>query len=128
RGRANGVDAWFRHGGALAVATNEPHEGAWEGSMEAARALGVEDEFQILTAGEVQQRCASPRFGSGGLIAAAATLPPAARGGGSGARVVENGIRFFERTTVTRPGMGARVTAETPGGSVRAADAVVGLG
>src|SRR4029453_16369706 len=42
--------------------------------------------------------------------------------------LIENGVRIFERTTVTRLGMGARVTAETPGGSVRAGDAVVGLG
>ena len=72
--RANGVDAWFRHGGDLAVATNDQHEGAWEGSLEAARALGVEDEYQLLSAGEVQDRCASPRFGSGVLIADAATV------------------------------------------------------
>ncbi len=126
--RANGVDAWFRHGGDLAVATNERHEGAWEGSLEAARALGVEDEYQILTAGEVQGRCASPRFGSGVLIADAATVHPARLARGLRRLLIENGVRIFERTTVTRLGMGARVTAETPGGSVRAADAVVGLG
>ena len=83
--RANGVDAWFRHGGDLAVATNDRHEGAWEGSLEAARALGVEDEYQILSAGEVQQRCASPRFGSGVLIADAATVHPARLAEASGA-------------------------------------------
>ena len=126
--RANGVDAWFRHGGDLAVATNDRHEGAWEGSLEAARALGVEDEYQILTAGEVQQRCASPRFGSGVLIADAATVHPARLARGLRRLLIENGVRIFERTTVTRLGMGARVTAETPNGSVRAADAVVGLG
>ena len=126
--RANGVDAWFRHGGDLAVATNERHEGAWEGSLEAARALSVEDEFQILTAGEVQHRCASPRFGSGVLIADAATVHPARLARGLRRLLIENGVRIFERTTVTRLGMGARVTAETPSGSVRAGDAVVGLG
>ena len=58
--RANGVDAWFRHGGDLAVATNPKQEGGWGGSLEAAAALGVEDEFQVLSPDEVQKRCASP--------------------------------------------------------------------
>ena len=42
------------------------------GTLEAARALGFEDEYQLLSAGEVQERCGSPRFGSGVLIADAA--------------------------------------------------------
>ena len=126
--RANGVDAWFRHGGDLAVATNEKHEGAWEGSLEAARALGVEDEYQLLSAGEVQQRCASPRFGSGVLIADAGTVHPARLARGLRRLLLESGVRIFEHTTVTRLGMGRPVVAETPNGTVRAGDAVIGLG
>ena len=88
----------------------------------------MEDEYQLLSAGEVRQRCASPRFGSGMLIPDAATVHPARLARGLRRRLLEHGVRIYERTTVTRLGMGTRVVAETPGGEVRAGDAVIGLG
>jgi glycine/D-amino acid oxidase-like deaminating enzyme len=42
--------------------------------------------------------------------------------------LLEAGVRIFEHTTVTRLGMGRPVVAETPDGTVRAGDAVIGLG
>jgi glycine/D-amino acid oxidase-like deaminating enzyme len=126
--RANGIDAWFRHGGDLAVATNPKHEGGWHGQIEAARALGVEDEYQVLSPDEVHKRCASPRFGGGVLIADAATVHPARLARGLRRRLIEDGVRIFEHTTVTRLGMGKTVAAETASGTVRAAVAVIALG
>ena len=70
-------------------------------------------------ADEVQERCASPRFGSGVLIHDAATVHPARLARGLRRVLIEHGVRIYERTTVTRLGMGRRRSAETPGGSVR---------
>ncbi|MEX2420255.1 MAG: FAD-dependent oxidoreductase [Actinomycetota bacterium] len=125
---ANGVDAWFRHGGDLAVATNPAHEGAWDGTLEAARELGVEGEYQLLSTAEVQERCASPRFGGGLLIHDAATLHPARLARGLRRVLLDKGVRIHEHTTVTRLGMGTPVIAETANGTVRAGAAVIGLG
>ena len=55
---ANGVDAWFRHGGDLAVATAPRHEGSWHRMLETARELGVESEYEELskTCGDARRR------------------------------------------------------------------------
>jgi glycine/D-amino acid oxidase-like deaminating enzyme len=125
---SNGVDAWFRHGGDLAVATNPAQAGAWEGSLEAARALGVEAKYEVLSPEQVQARCASPRFGGGMLIADAATVHPARLARGLRRVLIEKGVRIHERTRVRRLGMGRPAIADTPNGTVRAAEAVIGLG
>ena len=52
---ANDVDAWFRMGGDLAVATAPAHAGGWRRTLEAAARLGVGDEYQELTADEVRR-------------------------------------------------------------------------
>src|SRR6266540_4939894 len=63
----HGVDAWFQHGGGLAVATSPASEGRWQSTIEAGRQLGVEDKYQVLTPEEVRKRCESPMFGGGML-------------------------------------------------------------
>jgi glycine/D-amino acid oxidase-like deaminating enzyme len=125
---AYGVDAWFTRGGDLAVATSPSAEGRWEGTVEAARKLGVEDEYQALTAEEVQERCASPAFGGGMLIADAANVQPARLARGLRRVLIERGVRIHEGTPVTRFRASRPVIAETPAGSVRAGEAVIGLG
>ncbi len=125
---ANGVDAWFHRGGDLAVATNPRHEGGWDRTLDAARALGVESEYRLLDADEVRGRCASPRFGGGLLIHDGGTVHPARLARGLRRLLLERGVRIHERTTVTRLGLGAPAVAETPGGTVRAGEAVIGLG
>lgn len=124
----HGVDAWFRHSGDLAVATNPTHEGHWAGLIETAARLGVEDEYLLLTPDEVQDRCASPAFGSGMLIPDAANLQPARLARGLRRVLIEAGVRIHEGTTVTRFRASDPAVAETPDGTVRAGCAVVGLG
>jgi len=125
---ANGVDAWFTQGGDLAVATSAEAEGRWEGTIAGARALGVEDEYQVLTPEEVQKRCASPAFGGGMLIADAANVQPARLARGLRNALIRRAVRIFEDTPVTRFRASKPAIAETPGGSVRAGEAVIGLG
>ncbi len=124
----HGVDAWFTRGGDLAVATSPSAEGRWEGTIEAARRLGVEDEYRALTPEQVQERCASPAFGGGMLIADAANVQPARLARGLRNVLVERGVRIFEGTPVTRFRASRPAVAETAGGTVRAGEAVVGLG
>ena len=62
------------------------------------------------------------------LIADAATVHPARLARGLRRLLLQAGVRIFEHTTVTRLGMGRPVVAETPDGTVRAGDAVIGRG
>src|SRR5438128_2165405 len=52
----NGVDAWFRYGGDLAVTTNPEHEGRWNSTIEAAARLGAADRFEVLSPEQVHAR------------------------------------------------------------------------
>ncbi len=124
----HGVNAWFRHGGGLGVATNSAHEHGSEALFETAARLGLQEEFAALSAAEVRERCASPRFGSAVLIHDAATVHPARLARGLRRVLLERGVRIFEGSPVTRFKAGPPAVAETPRGSVRAGEAVIALG
>jgi glycine/D-amino acid oxidase-like deaminating enzyme len=124
----NGVDAWFRHAGDLAVATNASHEERVGGLLETAARLGVEGEYAVLSREKVRGRCDSPAFGRGLLIHDAANLQPARLARGLRRALIECGVRIHERTPVTRFRTSQPAVAETSGGVVRAREGVVGLG
>ena len=124
----NGVDAWFRYGGDLAVTTNPEHEGRWNSTIEAAARLGAADRFEVLSPEQVHARCGSPLFGSGVFQRDAATIHPARLARGLRRVLLERGVRIFEGTPVTRFGSGRPVIAQTPRGEVRAGEAVIALG
>lgn len=125
---ANGVDAWFRHTGVLAVATNASAEGRWQGTLEAARRLGLQDEYRALTDAQVREICDSPVFRDGLLIPDGANVQPARLARGLRRALIERGVRIFEDTPVLRFRASKPVVAETPAGEVRAGEAVIGLG
>jgi glycine/D-amino acid oxidase-like deaminating enzyme len=125
---ANGVDAWFRKGGDLAVATASAHDGKWDATIEAARTLGVHDEYRVLTAEEVAGHVRAPGFGRAMFIANAATLHPARLARGLRGALLARGVRIHESTPVSRVGFARPAIVETPGGRVRAGEVVVGLG
>jgi glycine/D-amino acid oxidase-like deaminating enzyme len=125
---ANEVDAWWRKGGDLAVATAPTHEGKWTGTLEAALRLDVEEHFQVLSASQVADRVRSPMFGGALFLPDAATVHPARLARGLRRVLIERGVRIYEGTPASRVGFGRPVVVETPGGSVRAPEAVVGLG
>ena len=125
---ANDVDAWFTHAGDLGATSNPSQDGKWTSTLETAERLGVADEFAILSKDEVRARCDSPLFGRGMLIHDAATVQPARLARGLRRALLARGVRIFEDSPVTRFGAGSPAIAETPSGSVRAAEAVVGLG
>jgi glycine/D-amino acid oxidase-like deaminating enzyme len=125
---ANGVDAWFRMGGDLAVASAPAHEGGWRPTLEAADSLGVRDEFEELGPVEVAARVRSPLFRGGMLVRDAANVHPARLARGLRNALWARGVRIYEQTPVTRFGFGKPAVAETPGGRVRADQAVIALG
>ena len=124
----NGIDAWFRHAGDLAVAASPAQETDWSGLLETAERLGIEDEYLPLTREEVRARCDSPVFGSGLLIPDAANLQPARLARGLRRVLVELGVRIHEGTPVARLRPSSLVEVGTPTGTVRAGQAVVALG
>jgi glycine/D-amino acid oxidase-like deaminating enzyme len=126
---AEGVDAWYRHGGYMQVSTAEAHDTVWHRALEACRELGVEDAVQPLSAEQVAERCASPVFRGGAFYPKAATVQPARLALGLRERLRGRGVEIFERSRVSRvadsPG---GVEVQTPGGVVRAQRAVLAIG
>jgi glycine/D-amino acid oxidase-like deaminating enzyme len=124
----HGVDAWFRMSGDLAVTTNQQQEGRWTRTLEAADKVGGTGHFTVLSPEQVRARCASPSFGPGLLIDDGATVQPARLARGLRRVLLEEGVRIFEGSPVTRFGYGTPPAAETPKGTMRADQAVIALG
>jgi len=124
-----GVDAWFRRGGYLRVATTPAQDAVLARSLAAARELGAGEEVRALDAEEVAARCASPLFRAGVLYPTTATVQPARLVLGLRERLLARGVEIFEHSPVRSLRAGpAGVQARTPGGTVRAAAAVVAIG
>jgi glycine/D-amino acid oxidase-like deaminating enzyme len=122
------VDAWHADAGEMTVATNPTHEGSWEGLLRETARLGVDGVFTALSSDEVRARCQSPTFGAGIFESDAATVQPARLARGLRRVLLERGVRIFERTPVRRFGAGRPAVAETPGGTMRAGEAVLAVG
>jgi glycine/D-amino acid oxidase-like deaminating enzyme len=124
----HGIDAWFMHGGEVAAASNPFQEGGWAGARDQAARFGVADELLKLSADDVRKRIDSPVLSGGVFHADAATVQPARLARGLRRVLLQLGVRILERTPVRRFAAGPPAVAETPGGSVRAAEAVVAVG
>lgn len=125
--RSRGVDAWYRRGGYLEVASAPAQDGAWVPAVEAARRVGAGDAFRELSPDEVRAVCRSPVFRGGAFMPGAATVQPARLARGLRRVLLERGVRIHEGTPAVRLRRGPPVEVETPGGAVRAGRAVVGL-
>jgi glycine/D-amino acid oxidase-like deaminating enzyme len=126
------VDAHSRHGGMLTVSTTPLHDGAWRSSTETASDLGVSNEFRELTAAEVAERCRSPVFRAGALMADAGTVHPARLARGLRAVCAAQGALIHEGTrvrTLRRAGDVVRVLTESAAGTgeVRAGHIVLAV-
>jgi glycine/D-amino acid oxidase-like deaminating enzyme len=122
------VDAWFSGAGEMTVATNPTHDGSWSGLLQETARLGVDGVFTELSADDVRARCQSPTFGAGVFESDAATVQPARLARGLRRVLLERGVRIFEQTPVRRFGSGRPVVAETPGGTMRAEEAIIAVG
>ncbi len=123
---ANGVDAWVRGGGQLVVSAAPAQDGIGADAVRTAAELGVADRVVALAPEEVAERCASPVFRAGVWMPGACTVQPARLALGLRARLIERGVRVFERSPVRRVVDGAGV--ETACGRVRAPHVVLAAG
>ncbi len=120
-----GVDAWYRFGGTLQVATSEAQVGDWDAVVAACRAVGAGEQAVPLSRDEVAARCSSPTFLGGMLLPTAANVQPARLALGLRRKVVEAGVRLYEHTTacsLTREG-----AVVTERGTVSAGAAVLAV-
>ena len=126
---SRGANVWFRKGGHLKVATSAAQEGRWDASVRACARLGRDSEYEALAAEGVRARCASPLFGSGALMPAAATVQPARLARELRAALIEEGAAVHEGTRARRiAGSPGGVTVETEAGArVFAASAVIAI-
>jgi glycine/D-amino acid oxidase-like deaminating enzyme len=120
-----GVDAWYRYGGTLQVATSEAQMDDWDEVVEACAAVGAPEEAVALSSTEVAARCVSPAFLGGMFLPTAANVQPARLSLGLRANVIASGVRLHERTPVTS--LSREAVAVTAGGTVTAAAAVLAV-
>jgi glycine/D-amino acid oxidase-like deaminating enzyme len=118
-----GVDAWYRAAPTLVVATTEGQLGSSDDAVEACAALGVADEVRRIGAAELRERCDAGFLG-GAILRTSATVHPARLSLGLRAKVLEAGVRLYERTEVSRL---ADAVATTSRGRVRAGAAVLAV-
>ena len=124
---ANDIDAWFAPDGDLGFATSKAQIGEWADIVTAAERLGIMDQISVLTTQESRALVDSPVFFGGIKTTHGATVQPARLARGMRRVLQENGVRIYEGSPVTRFGQGDPAIAETPGGSVRAGQAVIAL-
>ena len=125
-----GIDAWFRIAGHMAVSTAPAQDGIGAEALEAARELGVADRIAPLDRDALGARCASPAFRQGVFLPTQGTLQPARLAFGLRERLVARGVRVFERTRARRVVDRGRfgVEVRTDHGTVRAPHAVLAAG
>ena len=124
-----GVDAWYRRGGYLQVATTEAQDAAVVVKLAAGDELAGGESVQRLDPNGVAARCRSPIFRGGVFYPEAATVQPARLGFGLLAKLREAGVEIHESSAVKRIGASpGGIEAETDGGRLRASHAIVAIG
>jgi glycine/D-amino acid oxidase-like deaminating enzyme len=120
---AQEVEAWYRRAPHLEVATTPAQDGAWAEVARACVDTGIEDATELDRAG-IQAICASPVFRGGLALRTAATVQPARLALGLRRKLLERGVRIYERSAVRRlrPGI-----VETESGTVRSGGTVLAV-
>jgi len=97
---ANGVDAWYRREGFVAVSAAPAQDDAWREAVALCERLGVGDEYVAMTADEVRGRVVSPVFRAGVFMRDGATVQPARLARGLRWAALEHGVVIHEGTSV----------------------------
>ncbi len=116
------VDAWYRPAPQLRVSTAPAQDAAWADVARAAADL--DGECTELTGEDVRRVCASPVFRGGLAMRTSATVQPARLALGLRRRLIERGVRVFERSRVRRLGPDG---AETAAGVLHAGSIVLAV-
>jgi glycine/D-amino acid oxidase-like deaminating enzyme len=126
---AQGIDAWYRHGGYLEVSTAPAQDGIWTEAVDACRELGIEGVVEALDADGVAAHCRSPAFRGGAFYEDSATVQPARLAFGLRDRLRAVGVDVHEASAVRALRAAPDgVEARTDGGTVRAGAAVIAIG
>jgi glycine/D-amino acid oxidase-like deaminating enzyme len=121
------ADVWLREAPLLEVSASPAQDASLDRALATARELGVEEEAVPLTAEEVAERCASPRFRRGVLFREGATVQPARLARAMRTAALDDGAAIHERSPVLKLRRGSPNELETPRGRVRARDVVVAV-
>jgi glycine/D-amino acid oxidase-like deaminating enzyme len=124
---SHGVDAWYGMTGDLGISTSPAQDRAVADSVATAERLGYGEIYRPLDASEVRERFDAPVARGGVNVIHAAHVQPARLARGLRNVLLERGIRIFEGSPVSRLRAGSPVVAETPGGTVRAGRAILGI-
>lgn len=120
-----GRDIWWREGGNLVVATTAQQEDKIAGIVQQASDLGAEDHVVVLSADEVQVRCASRVFRRGIFYPDAATVHPARLARALREDVIGRGASLFENTPMLSIDPGPLYRINTPRGHIIAREIVL---
>jgi glycine/D-amino acid oxidase-like deaminating enzyme len=120
-----GIDAQYFRGGQLRVARGSAQVPAIEDAYQSARALGLEEDLQLLDADETAERIRIIGARGGLYNPHCATIQPARLARGLARAVERLGGEIFERTTVTDYEGGSNPRFSTEVGEVRAGAVVL---
>ena len=120
--QARGDDVWYREGGLLKVSAAPAQDAVVTHAVEAARAVGADEEAVPLTSHELAERIRSPVFRTAVYFRECATVQPARLVRALRRAAVDAGITLHEHTRVTDLGPGV-LGADR--GRVRAEEIVV---
>jgi glycine/D-amino acid oxidase-like deaminating enzyme len=122
--REGGIDCDLALIGGLTVATCEAHLSYWADMVPAARRVGREDLFRVLSAEEAREVSGCPQATGALEIQHAGSVQPALLARGLRQLAIEAGVRIFEMSPMTRFGRTRPAVVETTAGCV-VADRVV---
>ncbi|MEX1046103.1 MAG: FAD-binding oxidoreductase [Actinomycetota bacterium] len=122
------VDAWWEPADHVGVSASPAQDDAAEDWLALMRRLGVAaGRVRELSPEEVAGVCRSPVFRGGVALSKVAMVQPARLARGLRRVLLEQGVRIFEKTQVTRFHAGLPLLAETRGGRARAGRAVIAI-
>lgn len=124
--RDHGIDAGFRQDGWLWAASNATQRDAWLPCLDQLERLGA-NPFQVLRAEEAARRGGAAVIEGGVFEPTVATLQPGRLALGLRRVALEQGVRIYERSPVTRIDRGARPRLRAATGSLTCDKLVLAL-
>ena len=122
---ARGEDVWLREAGMLEVSAAPAQDAAVESAVTAAASVGRADQAVVLAPEEVARRISSPVFRGGVFYPEGATVHPGLLVRALRRAALDAGVALHEESPVTGVRAGSPNELETPGGVVRAPEAVL---
>jgi len=123
----HGLDIGYERTGNLGISTSPAQDAAVADVLADARRLDIDDVYRPISHEALRERFDSPVARIGVEITHAAGVQPAKLARALRRVCLQRGVRIFEGTPVSRFRARPSVIAETPGGTVRAGRAILGV-